>query len=886
MAEQKAFTQDALNDVPDEDILAAVPNRPVSSVRDIQMIYGGLYDLATATDEEYGPYLTPMSAAALADTGNDSLVIVDVDVTEPEPSIEAVTAKRLSKEEIPKLGLSYYASRGAGLDHSITHRTGQDVDKEKIARYAMERLTRWTDEAAVRAYAKAELPDDNVLDRLHGFAEHDDDIPDPDYPDLTGGLADISGLSASKIENLREAGLGHTRDAKEASKDELTAVGGIGDSTAETIIETVAEMEFNDEDHKDEDEDVPSFHDESIVRQLEALRLEVHREVSGTTPAIITVRLRTEPGGGFRWPVEVPELMGAMYAQYRSKLSTKNMTDSEKETPAVGEGVDYITNEPAELVGMPEDPLAYFTAKQREKYAGLDITEAWRLHQLSFENAARLSKSKDFIDDCGHRVVSSVVYYLPYYPGEPNAEDLRGLYQILHGLVGDGDDTNESALIRAYKDAEERGDEEDLRFYVTITNQSNNNRYDVFGETVAETALWPAELASAHRAILTSPHFGSGGEAFNVSSVYDSEEEAEEQRKSLALLDTDLEEIDLTNFVTTGWYLYVTHPEDRPRKDGDFQVSITDRRTQMLRKIIGGEKIAIEPLIEAYTERLLATERKDDGGDPNTLVMAQFAQWCALARADLLMTNSGDDALLNPTEYMTDDNISLDDHGLGSSEDDDALKDEITAELLSDEAIGEGELDDIETDEIDYIELDNTPKDELSGVEEGLLKLEKRSAALEHFIASSPVLRDDPERRGVFLLGALIAQVSNYQQMEDRGSTLVDAYPPSAITPNVAERAHSTTIEKLNAYKRQTDSSSTMYSELSEPLTRAFGRAPPETWETRQVHLQFVYGLGIAYGQTASTGLDAINLETLYDEIDRLRDEHDAEATTGVGIAH
>ncbi|XVH33886.1 helix-hairpin-helix domain-containing protein (plasmid) [Haloferacaceae archaeon DSL9] len=860
------LAQDALEPefVSDEELLAAVPDHPVSSVRDIQLIYGALIDLATATDEEYGEYLTPMSAAELADTNDDSLVIVDVDVTESEPSCEGVTVKRLAEDDIPKLGLSYYASRGSGIDHSITHRTGTDVDKEKIAKYTMERLTRWTDEDAVRAYADSELPKDNLLDRLHVFAAHADDVPDPDYPDETGGLVDISGLGPSMIERMREAGLGDVEAVKAASVDELEAIKGIGSAKAEKIMAEAEAIDLKNDNKNEEDKETPSLDDKSIVNQLVALQQETHRRVSGITPAIITVRLRTEPEGEFRWPAEVPELMGAMYVQYRAKLSTKNMTDPEKRTPAVGAGTDYISNEPATLVGMPEDPLAYFTTRQREKYPGLDITEAWRVHQLSFENAARLSKSNVFIKDCDQPVLSTEVYYLPYYSGEPDAETLRGLYQTLHALVeGDGDT---SPLVRAYEHAEKRGEAEDLRFYVAITSRANNTRYDVFGETVAETTLWPFELARAHRAVLDSPVFGFGGEALNVAAFYDSEEHDEEkakkQRKRLALLDHELEAIDLANHISTGWYLRQTHPEDRTKKDGNWIVTESDRRLWALRKILAGEPIAIESLLDTYVERLRNDESEDF--DTSTLVMAQFAQWCALARCGLLKTETGDETLLVPTEYMTDEPST---GGFGFEIDSDSELD-----------TGDADNDDSAYNTNEYIELDETDEDELTDTEKSRLRSEKRRATLEHFLESSPAIRDNPERRSIFLLGAMVAQLSNYQQREERGSTLIRAYPASAITQEVAMRAHSEVVEKMNAYMQQQGYSSPMYRELYGPLMEALGQAPPETWETRPAHLQFYYGLGVAYGQSASSKLYSIDLADLYDEIECLKSERETES--------
>ena len=71
----------------DEELLAEFPDRPVTSLRDIQYVYGKLYTLATVGGGEYAPYLTPDQATDLLDEG-DSLIVVRVDLSGDEPCLD------------------------------------------------------------------------------------------------------------------------------------------------------------------------------------------------------------------------------------------------------------------------------------------------------------------------------------------------------------------------------------------------------------------------------------------------------------------------------------------------------------------------------------------------------------------------------------------------------------------------------------------------------------------------------------------------------------------------------------------------------------------------------------------------------------------------------
>lgn len=154
---------EALSDVDDAAIEARLPDRPVTSVRDVQALYGNLYTLGRGLTGAYGPYLSPDAAGDLV--GEDRLVVSKVIVEErtarlaEEPVAVTTYASEMERPstaglvtDVPRVAHAKYES-ARGVDHSITHVSGQTNGPEKHADHAIERLTRWPTEDAVETAA-------------------------------------------------------------------------------------------------------------------------------------------------------------------------------------------------------------------------------------------------------------------------------------------------------------------------------------------------------------------------------------------------------------------------------------------------------------------------------------------------------------------------------------------------------------------------------------------------------------------------------------------------------------------------------------------------------------------------------------------------------------
>jgi CRISPR-associated protein Cas8b/Csh1 subtype I-B len=675
----------------ESELAAELPDSPISSLRDIQYLYGKLYTLATTGGGKYAPYLTPDAAGDLLDT-DDSLIVVRVDLSGDEPGLAdddrgPVWVTRYSDDLVQKVGHCYYQNRGAGIDHSITHRSGRDKSPERLGEYAKHRFTRWPTEDAVESLSET----------------HE---------------------SGYILEDL--ATIGERTDLMDEIKEE------------------------------------------------------VQRQLGGDRTSLITVQVRTEPDGEYQWPADIDVLMDAMRAQRISKLVTKN-----KANDSSGGATDLITGGEVRTVGTAQDPQNYFLGKQREKFPGLDIEEAWRSHPISEDAAVTVMKAKEFVDACTFRTFGAKVYYLPYFFGRPSPERAYDLYRFLHRAATE--DNDKTPVEDAYE--ERRGipdDEDDLRFYVSAVMPHQTSRYDVFGETQSGRLLYPRELAFEHNRIVAD----SG--AFIPDDGRSAPLPTNDRWGLLTGSDERL------NTVATGWYFQQTFAE----RDDD-EADADDPRIEALIDVLSGESIAVETLLGEYVDRIVTEQTADNEGFPSFHVAGQFAQLCALAtgRLDLLTTTDpGKEPITREPTYK-----------------------EHTMPTLEETPIADG----------------GNPA----------------ATKLESFIENTPALapevdapRND-QRRGAFLLGALVGAVGSYQgYREDRSTTLVDQFPVKSVTRNRIKKVTQETIGKTLTYTRNEGRTITLFEHIVERLRETILQPDPDEWELDTDDLRFYYALGVTYG--------------------------------------
>ncbi|GAB6878622.1 hypothetical protein JCM17823_08960 [Halorubrum gandharaense] len=675
----------------DEELAAALPDRPISSLRDLQYLYGRLYTLATTGGGDYASYLTPEKSTDLFGEP-ESLAILRVDLTGEEPTLDderPVVFRSYQRDDVASVAHAWYDA-ARGFDHSITHRTGAGKEPEKVAEYLYQRLTYWAADEVIQE-AAADHEDGWIIEALAALGEQD--------------------------------------------------------GVEEAIVDAVTE------------------------------------QIEGSTTALTTVAVKLEPDGEY----ELPGACGsdvfnaAMQARKRSKLVSKNAA-----TNSIGDATDLVTGRDGPTVGTAEDPLNYFLGKQLEKFPGLDPDEAWRSHPVSEDVAVTLMNASTFVDACSYYTLGSNVYYLPYFFGRPTPTDARELYRALYRVVDDEKLTSVERMYRDYTHEKTRVQEpERLQFYVAAVLQHQTKRYDVFGDDLNASLMYPVELARKHTTVLESWAF---------------DEEAQlphpDVRPALPTFDNwPLLRQDVETTVGTiagGNYFRTTfgNPDD------DDTVSADDLRIQALVAALTGGSIPVDRLLEEYADRLI---EEADEEFPSVFVSMQHAQLSAFAAADLL---AGDDESL--------------------------------------------------TEAPNYAEPQMTNDNTLSRARtDGGSKAVKRAQKLEQFLDETPALSpDNPQRRGGFLLGVLVGQVSSYQQSsENRSTTLVDQYSIKSVTGSKIERLAGDVLDKNVVYSRENRMSSTMYAEVVDELVTTLPRAETEGgWDIDTSELRYYYALGVAYG--------------------------------------
>jgi CRISPR-associated protein Cas8b/Csh1 subtype I-B len=518
----------------------------------------------------------------------------------------------------------------------------------------------------------------------------------------------------------------------------------------------------------------------------ERIEAAVDEQLDGKTTALTTVAVKLEPDGEYLLPGEASPVFNDAM---RARKRSKLVTKGEA-TNSVGEATDLVTGGRGPTVGTAEDPLNYFLGKQLEKFPGFDPDEAWRTHPVSEDVAVTLMNASTFVDACDYYTMGANVYYLPYFFGRLGPTDARDLYGLLYDLVHAGEMSPLESAYRSYQDTprlQEVG--ERFRFYVAAVMEHQTKRFDVFGDSMDGTLFSPVELTRAHQRVLQSWLYDAEGDADHPSPGL---------RAAFPTPDNwDIfvpEESALLTILATGWYFEQTFA---PADDDD--ASADDYRIRALVAVLSGEPLDVETVLTEYVERLL----EDEGEEfPSFRVSAQYAQLCALTEAGLLTGRDAYEPVAEPPQ-LTHDYSTHD------------------------------------------MQQDTPARADGGNVAAA------RETKLEQFLEQTPALAEDqPERRGSFLLGALVGQVTGYQQVsEGRSTTLIDQYPIKAVTESKLKRLASDVLDKNIVYSRENNMAGTMYSEVVDRLVTTLPQIDIDgDWKLDTTDLRFYYSLGVAYG--------------------------------------
>jgi CRISPR-associated protein Cas8b/Csh1 subtype I-B len=361
-------------------------------------------------------------------------------------------------------------------------------------------------------------------------------------------------------------------------------------------------------------------------------------------------------------------------------------------------------------------------------------------------------------------------------------------------------DDDLTPIERAYEQFGKR--EEEFRFYVSAVMPHQMSRYDVFGETLNGRLLYPQELATEHNRIVSE------------TSAFESETGWTAPFPKNENWDLLVSNNEALRSVSTGWYFYQTFAE---RDDTDADAD--DPRIEALVSVLSGDSIAVETVLEEYVDRIVTEEDDEDvEGFPSFLVAGQFAQLRALATDGLNLLTTTDSA-----------------------------KEPITREPT-------------------YKQHTMTTIEESQARADGGNPAARK---LETFIENTPALAPEKDkeindqRRGSFLLGALVGEVGSYQgYSEDRSTTLVDQFPVKSITQARIKKVTQETIGKTLTYTRGEDRTITLFEHVVDRLRETILQPDPDEWKIGTDDLRFYYALGVTYGMNDHPDWESTNNES------------------------
>jgi len=485
-----------------------------------------------------------------------------------------------------------------------------------------------------------------------------------------------------------------------------------------------------------------------------------------------------------------PSEIPVMKEGMKQRLQAK-LRSKNKATNSTGQATGIINHEKTQTVGTAEDPLNYFLGKQLETFPGFDPDESWRSHPISEDSAVTIMKAGPFSDACTYYSrYGATIYYMPYFLGHISPEEAYLLYSILSSAKNN-EDLDERQMTPIEQVYEKIGHE---------ATESGDDRLRFFLSVVIKQQMSRFDVFSdtMNARLIYPVSLARTHEKLLESWVFDVHGDSSSKISPPMPINDEwslLQSGNYLNKVSTGTYFYDTFKYG----DSDQDADADDARIQALAAVLSGGKIAVSTVLKSYVDRLL----EEEGGDyfPHFFVSSQFAQLCALAQ----------------TEFLEADREELKSLCLAP----DYLNRDMNSETNQDEA-----------------------------AENSTSHAALRDAKLEAFIEQTPAF-EHPERRGVFLVGALVGQIGAYQQSsEGRSTTVVDQYSIKSITKHRLKQITQEVLDKNVVYSRKKNMQSTMYAEVVDRLieTLASCENEPEDWELSTEDLRFYYALGVTYG--------------------------------------
>ena len=639
--------------------------------------------------------------------------------------------------------------------------------------------------------------------------------------DFTGDEPSYKGIEVVPLSPDRVAPLGYARQpAGRAIDHSITRRGAKGGSSASTVATYCEECLTRWTNGDGGEPAVGRVADEHadgwLIDELAALgaredvqqRIETDSEakITGEPRVVATVQLKLDPATleappvadepDWFFPGEVPVFNEAMRARKTWKLVSKNIGG---DGVSEGEAACMVTGEECHVVGTAEDPFALFTLQHTEKFDELERERSWREHPISADAALLLDAGTGLLDACRRTRNGLRVYTLPYFTTLTD-ERAEVLYRALSQLQ-DADLEERHMMVwiqeQVERHAERVGDAtlvDALRFYVVAIRDDQGDVF-VFNEEPDATIYPPREIAEAHCEALASGTFGRIGF-----------EQPDDWRHIHPLTDRD----GVVSGIVSGSYA-----QDTVSFSAGSDGAMANEPSEWLAfAMLAGERVDRAWLLDQYVTRLAQQrERDDESRLSGNHLLTQLAQLDAFAGAGLLVGSDGREnrtELIDMTDSPTTDDVP-------------------------------GPMTDLP--DIEKLTADGVPS-----------IAEIREYRLDQFLSERTKLLGDEsenrERRGGFLIGVLLGELSTHQR-KDRGMnrTFANRYQAEDVTLGQLTEIMTELLSKDSVYEAEHrySRSGSCFPETSGRLSELAG-TPPTEWSLSLPDVRFHFALGVTYG--------------------------------------
>lgn len=529
----------------------------------------------------------------------------------------------------------------------------------------------------------------------------------------------------------------------------------------------------------------------------DAIEQSLDRLISGSPRVTATVRLKLDPAALSEAPADEADAPDWFYPGQVDVLNAgmkarkeEKLAEKNTDAPSRGEGTCMVTGESTEVFGTAEDPLALFTVQHAEKFDGLDRRNAWRAHPVSSNAALLVQSGSSLVDACRTTRNGLGVYTLPYFTTVSESGERA---ELLY-----------RALTRLQKRDVDGTAEHPMAFVERVVeNDGDEEDLEDLRFYVISLRNDSGDINVFHevpdvtlywpRQVATTYVDVLCSSAFDETAGFGTTDE-------WSLLSPERDADHVVNAVVSGTFAWNAVPSTA----GDDGATVDDDVEWYTYRLLTGAPIPVDRLLDMFVARLRRV-RESDRENRLSLnhLKVQFAQLETLARIGLLEADDQHAALATPPNDMHTDDMDV-------------------SHLLAEDG--------------------SVPRPAA------------RRYRLQKFIESREALNDSPERRGAFLLGVLVGQLSHHQQYNrDMNRTLRDQHQAENMTAGKLKRLYRELVDKAGIYASEVDWGGEMlFEETVDELTETLSDAvPDDDWMLSRQDLQFFYALGVGYGTRA-----------------------------------